>query len=172
MHMRRAVSCWKVMLLAIVLGPLANAGALATSWSYVDPANAANQILLDETARTAAIGDLADEAMFCGERDEMKCFRSRALRFAVPRRLDPSKTMHSWEHDGVKFTATRRSTPLMVLGQKLEIFSIETLNKKVRVRFLYSPVNGLVAIMTADKVGGPLFLLQETCGFGASPLCK
>lgn len=151
--------------LLLAIGPMA---ASAQSWTYYDIRDPRNQFVLERKPDRSAWMDIGGSAEFCGGNDLLLCFKAGEFQFAVPKGFSGQQS--EWTYDGISYKvsgANRR----YILGQKYTTYSIERDLDSKRLRFLYSPESGLIAITTVGVNQGMLLILSEKCGYGAPAHC-
>ena len=107
--------------------------------------------------------DIEGKAGYCLDRDKFACVSSELFNFAVPRtNLDG---IEDWVYEGIKYWRKPKVT-LKFLGREIEVYAIRSNTEGVENTFLYSPEDGLVAVMfKTDKQSKVYWVVQKT-GFG------
>jgi hypothetical protein len=154
----------KIALLGLFLILLPSAASAETEWFYSslsDPLM--HQIIISPTH---VGGHLQAGAKTCSSEEPFLCYASKGFQFAVPKVLDGHQ---EWMLDGAKYRI-KKIDNLSLLGKSISVIWIDQTTKKTRLRFLYSKTQGLIGFISL-KPKGPLFLLENGCGFAASAEC-
>ncbi len=121
---------------------------------------------IDTNPATPGIGviDVVEPVSFCRKSDPYICFTSEVLNFAVPRDI---KNKKAWDYAGQHYEVTRYFEKKL-LGTLSRAYLIESMQKNVTVKFLYSVKRGLLGIEGASSEGrAPTLISTQKKGFGA-----
>lgn len=153
-------------LVLICLFAICGATQAATKeWFYTDVSQPkAPQIVL---APTYFGGHLHVAATVCADESNFICYESKGFQFAFPRSGEIPKT---WNFKGIRYQLTGQAT-FMLLGTSVDAVWIEQKSKASAMRFLFSKKQGLLGFQSLNPKGR-LYLLESSCGLGASADCK
>jgi hypothetical protein len=137
----------------------------AQSFEYANLFNSKHLIAIQITPPLVASSDRAVDARFCKPVEEFVCVTSEWFNFAVP--FGRARLPTQWEQAGNEYKLVG-SEKLVLLGIRRDVLRIESVQKGLRHRFLYSRRDGLVGF-SSEVDGQPVtFVSQRTIGFGAS----
>lgn len=174
---------WWTILLSVILSSLllfslahSDIGTkdFPKTYIYVNPVNNLS-IVVNEKEKVIFFGDVDDSAArFCNSEESFYCF-SDFFDFVVPKdksRLDSPwnyKSNYSFEFKG----AFEGERSLYALGEQINTIRIESKQAdNIKIEFLYSYVNGLVAIIFDQNNKYTVYISSDICGFGAAKECK
>jgi hypothetical protein len=153
------------VLLAMVLAPLAH----AQRYQYVNPLNPRHNWVIEvEPAQFIASGR-AVGAEFCAPATKFVCVKSENFNFAFP--LNRAPEQKQWTLHGFTYELERR-TELLILGQLLPVWMVESVQGVVTMRFTYSEERGILAMSGTLSDSSATFVSMKTSGFGAQPKPK
>jgi len=96
------------------------------------------------------------------------CYRSAPLTLAIPKKVG---AMDVWRHDGFEYKVVQR-VRASVLGTEATLIQILQRDEKGgEFVFLYSDIQGLIALRSVQS-NGPTFMLENKCGLLAPATCK
>lgn len=150
-----------VFIAAVVCGR----AVAAQSFEYANLFNVRHQIAIQMTPPLVAAGDRAVDARFCKLTDEFVCVTSEWFSFAFP--SGKARLPTQWEQGGNEYKLVGTET-LVLLGIRRDVLRVESVQKGLRYRFLYSRRDGLVGF-SGEVDGQPVtFVSQRAIGFGAA----
>jgi len=155
---------WKIFLLYFLL--LASLSQAEEEWIYTTlTENRDHQVYL--TSKNV-LQHIIIERKPCENEIDFYCYEVEGFSlFAIPKKLDHQK---QWIN-GESSYKIKKQDFFNLLGQRMELTWIEReLNSETLV-FLYSKKRGVVAFFN-ENPKGPLFLLQNYCGFAADSTCS
>jgi len=135
--------------------------------SYTDIRTDGGITIIREKGELIA-GHVSMPMTFCDDKNFFHCLSSSGFKFAVPARFDKGKSKH-WSFDGVDYQALERRFVLKMLGTSIEVNKILATVDGNEFVYFYSDTRGLIAFSINNK--DSLFILQETCGIGATDAC-
>lgn len=139
-------------------------GYAETEWFYTNLSElGGRQVIL--SARYIG-GHLRDEAKTCPADGAFLCYDSPRFSFAVPKVIEERR---KWTLNRTSYEIKRESR-FNLLGKEISIVWIDQRRGNNYIRFLYSKTRGLIGFVSQEPKG-PLFLLENACGFAASPDC-
>lgn len=150
----------------VFIGAIMCGGSVAAqSFEYANLFNARHLIAIQVTPPLVASGDRAVDAHFCKPIDGFVCVASEWFNFAVP--SGKARLPAEWAQGGNEYKLVG-SEKHILLGIRRDVFRIESVQKGLRHRFLYSRRDGLVGF-SSEVDGQPVvFVSQRAVGFGAA----
>lgn len=150
----------------VFIGAVVCGGSVAAqSFEYANLFNARHLIAIQVTPPLVASGDRAVDASFCKRADEFVCVTSEWFNFAVP--SGKARLPTQWEQGGNEYKLVG-SEKLVLLGVRRDVLRIESVQKGLRYRFLYSRRDGLVGF-SSEVDGQPVtFMSLRAIGYGAA----
>lgn len=156
---------WRILVFTLCsIGESAFAGSLA---EYVNVLNPKMSVTIETQPDRFAIVDVAFDATTCSPRDELICFESVGFQFAVPKNISNKR---KWAYKGMKYEVSNQITSPM-WGRPGPFWLIEQKDKP-GLKFVYSSTSGLIMLGGLGQPPGSLFVLIQSCGFGAASDCK
>ena len=153
------------ILLVVVHTPLAH----AQRYQYVNPVDPRHGWSIElEPAQSIASGR-AVGAEFCAPATKFVCVKSENFNFAFP--LNRSPEQKQWALHGFTYKLERRAE-LLILGQLLSVWIVESVQGEVTMRFTYSEERGILAMSGTVSDASATFVSTKTSGFGAQPKPK
>jgi hypothetical protein len=151
--------------LAVFLTPLVH----AQRYQYVNPVNPRHAWEIElEPAQFVASGRVVG-AEFCAPATEFICVKSENFNFAFP--LNRAPEQKQWTFNGFTYQLERR-TELLILGQLLPVWLLESVQGEITMRFAYSEERGILAMSGTVSDASATFVSTLTRGFGAQPKVK
>jgi hypothetical protein len=148
------------VLLAMFLTPL----ACAQRFQYLNPVNPRHNLVIEvEPAQFIASGRVVG-AEFCAPATKFVCVKSENFNFAFP--LNRAPEQKQWTFNGFTYQLERR-TELLILGQLLPIWLMESVQGEITMRFAYSEERGILAMSGTLSDDSATFVSTKTRGFGA-----
>jgi len=154
----------KLIPLVLLLVAL-HVGAEESEWFYSNLSTpSARQFVMTPTH---VGGHLRFDAKACPEDSPYLCYEAEGFQFAIPKEIGSQR---KWALNGATYELQKEST-LTLLGKPIVVAWIDQKAKKSSIRFLYSKAQGVIGFVSLNPKG-PLFLLENSCGFGASKDCE
>jgi len=153
-----------VFLILLLASTLTFAGSIA---EYVNVADPKTYITLETQPDRFVLIDVASNAIICSPKDKFICFETAGFQFAVPYDLSDSAT---WTFKGINYKVSKKlKSPIM--GKDGPFWLIEQSGEHT-LWFVYSKISGLIMLGGLGQPGGAIFMLVQSCGFGASVNCS
>lgn len=137
------------------------------NWTYTPIGDSQAAILFSMDDQEIVSHLYKGKISFCEKDEEFFCFSADYLNFSVPKKEKNKPS--EWSRNGIGFVSKKLTVPIKIIGKEIEVYKISS--KKPNVEYYYSDFYGLVAFRIQGK-DGPLFILEENCGFGSSRLCR
>jgi hypothetical protein len=148
------------VLFAVFLTPLAH----AQRYQYVNPVNPRHAWKIElEPAQFTASGRVVG-AEFCAPTTKFVCVKSENFNFAFP--LNRAPEQKQWTFNEFTYQLERR-TELLILGQLLPVWLLESVQGEITMRFAYSEERGILAMSGTVSDASATFVSTKTRGFGA-----
>ena len=139
----------------------------ADRFDYFDINNPTVRISIRSESNEFVLNDVAFDATFYPKKDALICVKSRGFQLAVPRSL---KTDNSWIFEGVTYKSIKQFDT-SIMGKQGPFWLIEQQSDHP-LWFVYSQASGLIMLGGLNQTGGSIFVLVQSCGFGASVDCS
>ncbi len=133
---------------------------------YTDFANPPQQFVIIEN-KGVVFGDILSPTEFCPAKSGYVCFSGGGLKFAAPKQIGQKS---GWTFDGESYTV-KQQVHFPILGIPVKAMFIEQNIKDGVLTYIFSEERGLLGFRLDGK-SHRFFLLENKCGFGASPNCR
>ena len=141
--------------------------AEASNWTYTPIGDRQAAISFSMKNQEITSHFYKGKISFCERIEDFFCFSTEYFNFSIPKKEE--NRISGWKNNEVSFSSKKLTSPIKIMGKEIDVYKISS--RKPEVEYYYSDFYGLVAFRVQGNEG-PLFILEESCGFGASKLCK
>lgn len=141
--------------------------AEASNWTYTPIGDRQAAIFFSMNDQEITSHLYKGKISFCESTEDSFCFSTEYFNFAIPKKKE--KRISEWRRNETIFNSKKLTSPIKIMGKEIDVYKISS--QKPDVEYYYSDFYGLVAFRVQGK-DGLLFILEESCGFGSSRLCR
>ncbi|MBB6579818.1 hypothetical protein HNP33_003934 [Comamonas odontotermitis] len=141
--------------------------AEANNWTYTPIGDGQASIFFSMNDQKITSHLYKGKISFCEKTEDFFCFSTEYFNFSIPKKKE--NRISEWRKNGISFDSKKLTSPIRIMGKEISVYKISS--HKPDVEYYYSDFYGLVAFRVKGNEG-PLFILEESCGFGSSRLCR